>query len=104
MFNLHIFGTTALKPASALMKAENTAHPANLSQARPGQIVKISGFGKLNPAQLQHLQAYGLLPGRTVQVLAQHPVTIILLEQTELAFESQVSCQVFIEKTCQVNG
>lgn len=62
-----------------------------------GKQVTIRGFGKLSPANRQHLQAYGLLPGRTVQVLAQRPVTIILIEQTELAFEQEIARQVFAD-------
>jgi Fe2+ transport system protein FeoA len=68
-----------------------------LAQARAGKLVTITGFGKLTSAQKQHLQAFGLLPGRTIQVLAQHPVTIVLVEQTELAFEWEIARQVMVE-------
>jgi Fe2+ transport system protein FeoA len=60
--------------------------------------VKITGFGQLSAAQRQHLQAYGLLAGRSVQVLAQKPVTIVLVEQTELAFETEIAAQVQVEE------
>ena len=68
-----------------------------LSQVKSGKIVKILGFSKLSPAQRQHLQAYGLLPGRYIQVLAQRPVTIVLVEQTELAFETEIASQILTE-------
>lgn len=82
--------------------AQTSAHPAApvhpaITQARPGRQVKIKGFGALSPAQRQHLQAYGLLPGRAVVVLAQQPVTIVLIEQTELAFETEIARQLFVE-------
>lgn len=67
-----------------------------LAQAGSGQQVTITGFGNLSPAHQQHLQAYGLLPGRTVRVLAQRPVTIVLVEQTELAFEGEIAHQVLV--------
>lgn len=57
----------------------------------PGQEVTILGFEAL-PLDYQHyLQAYGVMPGRTVRVLAQRPVTIIQVEHTELAFEPQIA-------------
>jgi Fe2+ transport system protein FeoA len=72
-------------------------HIHTLAQVRTGEKVTITGFGRLSPAHKQHLQAYGLLPGRTVRVLAQKPVTIVLIEHTELAFESEISAQVLVE-------
>jgi hypothetical protein len=69
----------------------------SLAQVQPGSMVKISGFGQISAEQKRHLQAYGLLAGRMVQVLAQNPVTIVLVEQTELAFEKEISRQVIIE-------
>lgn len=67
-----------------------------LAQASSGQQVTITGFGNLAPAYRQHLHAYGLQPGRTVVVLAQQPVTIVLVEQTELAFENEIARQVLV--------
>jgi Fe2+ transport system protein FeoA len=74
-----------------------TSKLGTLAQALSGQEVTITGFGNLSPAHRQHLQAYGLLPGRTVVVLAQNPVTIVLVEQTELAFEGTIAQQVMVE-------
>lgn len=71
--------------------------PPTLAQAQTGQQVTIKGFANLSTDHRQHLQAYGLLPGRTVRVLAQRPVTIVLVEQTELAFEKEISSQVLVE-------
>lgn len=75
-----------------------TPRTHSLALAPAGKIVKISGFGLLSAAQRQHLQAYGLLPGRSVQVLSQKPVTIVLVEQTELAFETEIAAQVQVEE------
>ena len=82
------------------MQAANTPRaisPRNLGQAPSGKQVTITGFGKLPSNICQHLQAYGLLPGRAVQVLAQNPVTIVLVEQTELAFEGKIAQQILID-------
>ncbi len=73
---------------------EPTLH--NLADAYPGQEVLVLGYGKLAPAEQAHLQAYGLLTGRRVRVLQQHPVTVILIEQTELAFEREVAQEVLV--------
>ncbi len=76
--------------------ATGSSTPRTLAQAHDGQQVTITGFGKLSAAHRQHLQAYGLLPGRTIRVLAQRPVTIVLVEQTELAFETEIAQEVFV--------
>lgn len=74
-----------------------TGRPNNLSQSPAGQTVTVRDLGDLPPASRQHLQAYGLVPGRTVLVLSQSPVTIILVEQTELAFEKEIALKVLID-------
>ncbi len=80
------------KPAAAAQAAQ-----ANLAGAKPGQDVIVRGYGELASAEQAHLQAYGLVPGRKVRVLQQKPVTVVLIEQTELAFEHEVSREVFVE-------
>ncbi len=67
-----------------------------LADVPPGREVQVTGYGELNSSQRQHLQAYGLLPGRRVKVLSQHPVTIVQVEQTELAFERNVAARVLV--------
>ena len=79
------------------MNLHRVNNTRTLAQAGSGQQVTITGFDNLAPAYRQHLQAYGLHPGRMVVVLAQQPVTIVLVEQTELAFESEIARQVLIE-------
>lgn len=80
-------------PVSAVPARAHT-----LAQVASGKLAKIAGFEALSPIYQQHLQAYGLLPGRTVQVIAQKPVTIVLIEQTELAFESDIAGRVMVEE------
>lgn len=95
MLNIRFWRNTTFQPSAG--RAASASRPASLAQARTGAVVRIKGFGQLSPAQRQHLQAYGLLPGRTVQILSQKPVTIVLVEQTELAFETQIASQVQID-------
>ena len=68
-----------------------------LRQSPVGKPAVITGYGKLPPTIRQHLQAYGLLPGRAIRVLAQQPLTIILIEQTEIALEGCVAQQIWTE-------
>jgi Fe2+ transport system protein FeoA len=78
----------------------STSHPAQtstLAHSLPGQTVRISGYGQLPPDYRQHLQAYGLLPGRSVRILSQNPVTIVQIEYTELAFEQHIAMQVLVD-------
>ena len=84
------------RPASALRQAQGTKKQRTLADVPPGREVQITGYGELNSSQRQHLQAYGLLPGRRVKVLSQHPVTIVQVEQTELAFERGVAVRVLV--------
>lgn len=73
------------------------ANPSRtLAGVEPGREVSVIGYIGNSTGQRRHLQAYGLLPGRRVRVLAQQPVTIVLIEQTELAFEGAVAASVLV--------
>ncbi len=95
MPHLQFLKNTLANSLPVNLQRVNNTH--TLAQAVSGQQVTITGFGNLAPAYRQHLQAYGLHPGRMVVVLAQQPVTIVLVEQTELAFEGEIARQVLIE-------
>ena len=94
MLNLHFWKNT--NPMEAA-RVPATGKPLDLAHVRPGQQVIVSGFARLAPSHRQHLQAYGLLPGRQLTVLSQNPVTIVLVEQTELAFENEIARQIMVE-------
>ena len=94
MLNLSFWRPSTAKQPAQPYPAD---HETVLSQIKPGKIVKVVGLDKLPTAQRQHLQAYGLMPGRYIQVLAQRPVTIVLVEQTELAFETEIAAQVMTQ-------
>jgi Fe2+ transport system protein FeoA len=67
-----------------------------LDQVRPGTQVIVLDFGHIDPVQKDHLQAYGLTPGRQMLVLQQRPVTVVQIEYTELAFEKVIAEGVFV--------
>jgi len=90
------FHLTDLWHSSPAGSAESAPH-RTLANVHPGRDVLITGFiAALTGGQKQHLQAYGLLPGRRVRILAQRPVTIIQVEQTELAFENSLAAGVLV--------
>jgi Fe2+ transport system protein FeoA len=96
MLNL-LFAHSNKIQAPVLALKKSTQGTRNLTQTRAGQQVTVTGFEQLAPDHQQHLEAYGLLPGRSLQVLSQRPVTIVLIEQTELAFEAEIARKVLVE-------
>ncbi len=66
-----------------------------LRDAPVGARVTVAGFGReISAIQLEQLMSYGLVEGHVVDVLAQRPVTVVLVEHTELALESAVAAAV----------
>lgn len=74
------------------LEEENT-----LANIRPGERAMVVGFcERMNPERRAHLQAYGLVPGRAVQVVQQSPVTVVQVDHTELALEVELACGVYV--------
>jgi Fe2+ transport system protein FeoA len=70
---------------------------ATLIDIRPGRQAQLRGFAPgLSSERFAHLQAYGLVPGRWVRVLQHAPVTIIQVENCELALEADLARQIEI--------
>jgi Fe2+ transport system protein FeoA len=77
--------------------ARSPAKADTLIGARPGSAVRIDGFTAATPADLrERLLAYGLIPGQTLRVLAQKPLTMLQIEHTELALERELAACVAI--------
>lgn len=93
MLNL---GFLRMRQTAAPAKRSDPAQKQTLAQVKSGNTVTIQGFDGIVPTHRQYLQAYGLLPGRSVRVLSHNPVTIILVEHTELAFENEIARQVIV--------
>jgi len=63
-----------------------------LAEAQPGRRLRVRGFlPGLSAERQTHLQAYGLIPGHSVRVLQQSPVTVVQIEHTELALENEMA-------------
>ena len=77
------------------------SHAARLPLAfiRPGQQVRLAGFGdEIDPLQREQLTAYGLAESRPIRVLQQRPMTVILTDEVELALEHAVARYIWVEK------
>ena len=65
---------------------------ATLTNVRPGQRAQLRGFAPgMSSERFAHLQAYGLTPGRWIRVVQHAPVTVIQVENCELALEADLA-------------
>lgn len=79
----------------AHMDLEN---PPSISVADlpPGTEAIVFSLGGINETRREQLMAYGLAPGRCVQVLQHNPATILKVDQTELAIEDDVARRIIV--------
>lgn len=52
----------------------------------------------IDPAQQEQLVAYGLAPGRPLRVQQQRPMTIVMIDEVELALETSVARRIWVRK------
>ncbi len=88
---MHKRGSLARPPAAPAPAADQYT----LAETQPGQAVRLCEFAPgMPPERWAHLQAYGLTPGCTVRVVQHNPVTVVQVEQTELAMEDDLARQI----------
>lgn len=69
-----------------------------LSGQPPGTTTRLVGYlPSMPPERRAQLMAYGLLPGQLLRVLQHNPVTIIQVELTELALETELAKAMLVE-------
>lgn len=68
---------------------------ADVPLYRRARVVDVSG---LPTAQREQLHGYGILPGRVVRVMQRTPVTVVQIEHTELAIETEVAQAVRVDE------
>lgn len=80
-------------------KPQNAVDPpfATLDAVPIGSCARVVGFQGLPPGQIAHLLGYGLSPGRRVTVLQQLPVTVVQVENTQIALESDMAGSVHVD-------
>lgn len=63
----------------------------------PGSEVRLAGLGQeIDPLQREQLTAYGLAENRSLRVLQQKPMTVILADEVELALEHTVARHIWV--------
>jgi Fe2+ transport system protein FeoA len=72
-------------------RGQSVASDGSLADALPGSRVRIDAVDGLPPRRRDQLLAYGIAPGRCVDVVQSVPVTVIRVEATELALERSLS-------------
>lgn len=82
-------------PTHSLGNGAHTDRKLTLAETPVGSQVRVTGFRRGLAADRQsQLQSYGLAPGRLVQVLQHSPVTVLQIEQFELALERDMAALV----------
>ena len=71
-----------------------------LADARPGSRVRIEGLDALPARRRDQLFAYGVAPGRLVEVLQADAVTVVRIENVELALEASLSRAIAVVPVC----
>lgn len=69
-----------------------------LADVPAGVRVRIGDLNGLPLESCRQLQAYGLAPGRSVEVVQQSPVTVVRIEHLDLAFEAEIARAVSVVK------
>ncbi len=70
----------------------------SLADISPGSRIQIKSFGEGLPSSRRvQLSAYGLAPGSWVEVIQHSPVTIIHIDNTELALERHLAKEILCQ-------
>ncbi len=72
-------------------------HKKSLVDILPGREARVLDYDGLGIKQIESLQAYGLAPGRLVKVIRHKPVTIIQIDNTEIALEHTLAIHIKVE-------
>mgnify|MGYP001460983435 CR=1 FL=1 len=64
-----------------------------------GSKIRLAEFDSaIDPLQREQLLAYGLSIGHPLEVLQQHPLTVVLCDHVEIALEHVVAADLWVEK------
>ena len=65
----------------------------------PGARARVASLDDaIDTDQREQLIAYGLAPGRPLAVLQQQPMTLVMIDEVELALENSVSRHVWVTR------
>ena len=82
---------------TAVPGGETVPQAHTLADVAPGGKALVRALDGLEEDRREHLQAYGLVPGRHVRVMQHAPVTVVQVEHTHLAFESHLAAGIAVE-------
>lgn len=77
--------------SAARRSSPSARDEAPLSQAAPHTSVRVDGVDELPAWRQNQLAAYGLAPGRLVDVLQVSPLVVVRVEHVELALERRLA-------------
>jgi Fe2+ transport system protein FeoA len=78
-------------------RKQETIVAATLDVAALGEDVAIAGFAEdMTTGHRELLRAYGIEPGRIVRVGQHSPVTVVRVDETEIALEADLARLIFI--------
>lgn len=83
------------------MKTKQHDHAARvpLSFLLPGVHARVDSIDDaIDPTQREQLVAYGLAPNRPLVVLQQRPMVIVMVDEVELALESDIARHVWVRR------
>jgi Fe2+ transport system protein FeoA len=63
----------------------------------PGMLVRVANMDKLPVEKRDHLMAFGLTPGRWVEIKQHRPTVVVQVDYTELAIEPEVASKISVE-------
>ncbi len=70
----------------------------SISDCRPGDEVKIAYIRSKSHNRMQQLSAFGIVPGLTIRLQQKIPAYCLLLENTEIAIDSDIAEDIFVWK------
>lgn len=71
--------------------------PLTLDAIPTGMLVRILKIDKLPVERRDHLLAFGLTPGRWVEIKQHRPAVVVQVDYTELALETDVASKILVE-------
>lgn len=81
------------------MSARDHSARVPLAFLLPGARARVDALDDaIDPAQREQLIAYGLAPGRPLTVLQQRPMTLVMIDEVELALEDSVARHVWVKR------
>jgi Fe2+ transport system protein FeoA len=69
-----------------------------LSQLKPGRTARVVAVRSADPARLDRLGAFGLVPGSLVQMAQARPAFVVRIGETEIAVDDEVAAEVVVEE------